>query len=200
MSIIRKKQGQLEYLVAEGISVPHCFTTRRGGVSKGYLDSLNIGLHRGDDPKNVEENFRILADALGIQPEDFVLTKQIHSDIVVKVGEEEIKFEKLPSNLSIANFGQSGVVVSESKEAMNTEVEGMLRNSKQVIESIPYHEKVVASCDVMLRELNPSFKKEKEQEEKIGLLEQKMNGMEGTLTDIREMLSLALNKSKKNEV
>lgn len=88
MSIIRKKQGQLEYLVAEGISVPHCFTTRRGGVSKGYLDSLNIGLHRGDDPKNVEENFRILADALGIQTEDFVLTKQIHSDIVVKVGRE----------------------------------------------------------------------------------------------------------------
>jgi hypothetical protein len=83
---------------------------------------------------------------------------------------------------------------------MNTEVEGMLRNSKQVIESIPYHERVVASCDEMLRELNPSFKKEKEQEEKIGLLEQKMNGMEGTLTDIREMLSLALNKSKKNEV
>lgn len=86
MSVISKKQGQLEYLTAEGISVPHCFTTRRGGVSEGYLSSLNIGLHRGDDPKNVEENFRILADALGIQPEDFVLTKQIHSDIVVKVG------------------------------------------------------------------------------------------------------------------
>lgn len=121
-------------------------------------------------------------------------------DVVVKVGEEEIKFEKLPSNLSIANFGQSGVVVSESKEAMNSEVEGMLRNSRQIIDSVPYHEKVIASCDVMLRELNPSFKKEKEQEEKIGLLEQKMNGMEGTLTDIREMLSLALNKSKKNEL
>ena len=86
MSVITKKQGQLEYLVAEGITVPHCFTTRLGGVSEGYLSSLNIGLHRGDDPKNVEENFRILADALGIIPEDFVLTKQIHSDIVVKVG------------------------------------------------------------------------------------------------------------------
>ena len=116
-------------------------------------------------------------------------------DIVVKVGEEEIKFEKLPSNLSIANFGATGVVVSESKEAMNTEVEGM-----QIIDSVPYHEKVVASCDVMLRELNPSFKKEKEQEEKIGLLEQKMNGMEGTLSDIKDMLSLALNKTKKTEL
>ena len=118
-------------------------------------------------------------------------------DVVVKVGEEEIKFEKLPSNLSIANFGANGVVVSESKEAMNSEVEGMLRNSRQIIDSVPYHEKVISSCDVMLRELNPSFKKEKEQEEKIGLLEQKMNGMEGTLTEIRDMLGLALNKSKK---
>ena len=69
--------------------MPHCFTTRLGGVSKGYLSSLNIGLHRGDDPENVEENFRILADALGIVPEDFVLTKQIHSDIVVKVGRND---------------------------------------------------------------------------------------------------------------
>ena len=86
MSVITKKVGQLEYLAAEGIAVPHCFTTRLGGVSKGHLSSLNIGLHRGDDPENVEENFRILADALGIVPEDFVLTKQIHSDIVVKVG------------------------------------------------------------------------------------------------------------------
>ena len=31
--IIRKKENTLEYLAAEGISVPHCFTTRLGGVS-----------------------------------------------------------------------------------------------------------------------------------------------------------------------
>ena len=89
MSVVTKKVGQLEDLVAEGISVPHCFTTRLGGVSKGYLDSLNIGMHRGDDPKNVEANFRILADMLGVTNEDFVLTRQIHSDIVVKVGRKD---------------------------------------------------------------------------------------------------------------
>ena len=33
-------KGSLEYLAAEGISVPHAFTTRMGGVSEGYLDSL----------------------------------------------------------------------------------------------------------------------------------------------------------------
>ena len=89
MSIISQKIGRLEYLTAEGISVPHCFTTRLGGVSSGYLDSLNIGLSRGDDPKNVEENFRILGDALGFDPEKLVLTRQTHSDIVRKVGRDD---------------------------------------------------------------------------------------------------------------
>lgn len=117
-------------------------------------------------------------------------------DVVVRIGDEEVKFEKLPSSMSIANSGQSGIVVSDSKEAMNAEVEAMLRNSKQIIESIPYHERVISACDGILRELNPSFKKEKEQEEKIGLLEQKMEGMEGTLSDIREMLNNALNTKK----
>ena len=66
--------------------MPHCFTTRLGGVSTGYLASLNLGHNRGDDPQNVEKNFGILADLLGVTNDDFVLTRQIHSDIVVKVG------------------------------------------------------------------------------------------------------------------
>ena len=68
--------------MAEGISVPHCFTTRLGGVSEGYLASMNIGVHRGDDPEKVKRNYEILAELLGIGMEDFVVTKQTHSDIV----------------------------------------------------------------------------------------------------------------------
>ena len=116
-------------------------------------------------------------------------------DVIIKVKDDELKFEKLPSNLSIANF-QNGVVVAESKEAMNTEVENMLRNSKSILESIPYHEKVILTCDEMLRELNPQFAKEKEQEEKIAKLEQKMGGMGNTLIDIHKMLNNALGKKK----
>lgn len=85
--VITKKLGRLEYLTAEGIAVPHCFTTRLGGVSRGYLSSLNIGTSRGDDPANVLENYRILGTALGFQPENLVLSRQIHSDIVRLVDE-----------------------------------------------------------------------------------------------------------------
>lgn len=82
MAINTVKLGALEYLTADSISVPHCFTTRLGGVSKGHLASLNLGAHRGDDPANVAANFRILADALGFDVNKLVLTRQIHSDIV----------------------------------------------------------------------------------------------------------------------
>ena len=116
-------------------------------------------------------------------------------DVKVKIGEEVLDFKQLPSNLSIANFGQNGVVVSENKDAMSAEVESMLRTSRGIIESIPYHEKVIQSCDVMLRELNPQFAKEKAQEEKIGMLEEKMVGIEGTLNDMMGMLSKALGKN-----
>ena len=49
MSVITKKLGQLEYLTAEGFSVPHCFTTRLGGVSTGIFESLDLAYREGVD-------------------------------------------------------------------------------------------------------------------------------------------------------
>ena len=89
MSIQTIKHGNLEYLVAEGITVPHCFTTRYGGVSSGSQESLNLAVGRGDSEGNVEANLRILAKALGYDPEKYVLTRQTHSDIVRMVTEED---------------------------------------------------------------------------------------------------------------
>ena len=89
MSVTTKRVGKLEYLVAEGITVPHCFTTRLGGVSKGIFESLNIGYNRGDSPENVRANYQILGDALGFSLEDLVLTRQIHTDIVRIATREE---------------------------------------------------------------------------------------------------------------
>lgn len=89
MAITPVKIGKLEYLTADGISAPHCFTTRLGGISEGFLASMNIGTHRGDSSENVAENYRILGNALGFTPEDLVLTQQIHSDIVRTVGRSD---------------------------------------------------------------------------------------------------------------
>lgn len=86
--VITQKKGNLEYLTAEGISAPHCFTTRLGGVSEGYLRSLNLGMSRGDNPENVRKNYAILGEALGFDPQKAVLSRQVHSNIVLPVREQ----------------------------------------------------------------------------------------------------------------
>lgn len=89
MSIITKQFGQLEILTAEGITAPHCFTTRLGGVSTGQFASLNIGLHKGEKAENVEKNLQILADAICFDPKKLILTRQVHSDIIRAVTAED---------------------------------------------------------------------------------------------------------------
>lgn len=91
MPIETIRRGTLEYLADTRIPVPHAFTTRLGGVSTGSLSSLNLGIHRGDSRENVMENYRILADALGFSTENLVLTHQIHTDIIRKVGQQDCR-------------------------------------------------------------------------------------------------------------
>ena len=77
-----EKIGTMEYLTADGIGAPHCFTTRLGGVSEGIFASLNLRYNGGDTPENVEKNYALLADALGFSVKNLVVTRQTHSDIV----------------------------------------------------------------------------------------------------------------------
>jgi len=63
----------------------HFVTTRRGGVSSGAWESFNLGFNSGDDHQNVENNRKILADAVGVNLDCLIFQKQIHSDIVTVV-------------------------------------------------------------------------------------------------------------------
>lgn len=91
MSIQTQKIGQLEYLTAEGITAPHCFTTRFGGVSTGALASMNIAIKLDETDEHVRQNFEILGGVLGFGIHDLVLTRQTHSDIVRVVGRDDCR-------------------------------------------------------------------------------------------------------------
>lgn len=87
MSFYVNHEQDLEYLTSDVLEgCAHCFSTRYGGVSEGQLASLNLGIHRGDKPENVWENYRRLGAAVGFTPEQTVFTRQVHSDIVERVG------------------------------------------------------------------------------------------------------------------
>ena len=69
--------------------VVHGFSTRIGGVSKGYLGSMNLSFHRGDDPDAVMENHRRFADAVGYDYRKLVFSDQVHKTDIYKVTEKD---------------------------------------------------------------------------------------------------------------
>ena len=70
-------------------SIRHGFSTRTGGVSPAPWDSLNLGVGRGDDLANVQENFRRLCGVLGLSHQRAVLSKQVHEDNIRLVTEAD---------------------------------------------------------------------------------------------------------------
>lgn len=80
----------LDYpLLDETGIVRHGFSTRLGGVSGGVCSTMNLSFARGDDEEAVKENFRRMAKAIGVSPEDIVFSAQTHTTNVREVKEED---------------------------------------------------------------------------------------------------------------
>lgn len=72
----------------QAVGVPHAFSTRIGGVSRGAFAGLNLGPHNvtdqpQDDPANRQENERRLMRAIGQEKRQLAKVKQIHGDRIV---------------------------------------------------------------------------------------------------------------------
>ncbi len=88
-SMCRVQSGPFVYYTCRRLPVRHAFTTKFGGVSTGHCAELNLGFSRGDEPKNVRENYRRLAEELGVPAGRMTLTRQIHDTQISVVTENE---------------------------------------------------------------------------------------------------------------
>ncbi|MBC8136906.1 MAG: peptidoglycan editing factor PgeF [Fibrella sp.] len=66
-------------------SFVHGFTRRNGGASEPPFDSLNLGLHVGDEPEAVRENRARVAEMLGFDLDRMVCAEQVHGGSVAVV-------------------------------------------------------------------------------------------------------------------
>lgn len=57
--------------------IKHGFSTRLGGLSSGYLSSMNLDFTR-DDQITVLENFKIICHSMGLNYRDLVFSHQVH--------------------------------------------------------------------------------------------------------------------------
>jgi polyphenol oxidase len=79
-----RQRGDLKVLAwpaLDGLGVDALVTTRHGGASPGDYATLNLSFSVGDQPRNVLENRRRVAAALGTGLGDFVFATQVHGTV-----------------------------------------------------------------------------------------------------------------------
>ena len=113
-------------------------------------------------------------------------------DINVKVNNQNMDFKNVPSSQSVANYNNA--IIAETKELMSNEVDNMLQSSRSIVDSVTYHNNIITSCENILKELNPRFAKEKERDEDINNLKDKMGGIESKMDKILSLLQKDGNK------
>jgi polyphenol oxidase len=90
------------YSIFEQFGLLTFSTAREGGVSCGAWQSLNFGLHCGDNSDDVLENRRRLREIFELVPEQLVMAQQTHS-----------------KNVHIATFNDSGKGVTNQEDAIS---------------------------------------------------------------------------------
>lgn len=118
--MIKNVKGNLIYFTFESFQktgiVKHCFSTRKGGVSTGVYDSMNLQF-RNDKKENVIKNYKIICDAIGIDYQNIVFSSQVHEDKIYDVKEQD-RGKGLLKESDIKNF--DGLITNKKNIALTT--------------------------------------------------------------------------------
>ncbi|MDI2090863.1 peptidoglycan editing factor PgeF [Commensalibacter oyaizuii] len=80
--------------------VRHGFFTRLGGVSEGGYASLNCGLKTEDNPAHIQKNRHIVADIMGVDPQNLWGGMQIHSTKIEYVTKENCAADEVDGGVT----------------------------------------------------------------------------------------------------
>lgn len=109
-------------------------------------------------------------------------------DLKVKVDENIQEFNNLPSINSITTYNNGKVIISETKQGIQNEVETILQNSKQILDNIDVYKQNISECEQILKKLNPQFAKDKERDDRLTNLEDRFGSVESKLDKIFELV------------
>lgn len=120
-------------------------------------------------------------------PQVFGQPQEMVVDIVVKINNQDVTYQKLPANLDIADFGNNGLVVADNKIAMNAEIMSLKQKSVDALNNVNYHNQVIVACDKILSDLNPEFAEKQQQQAEINELKAQVHDLTKGMSDLMQM-------------
>ena len=129
-----------------------------------------------------------IGEVVGVSQPKINFNGQSTVDLRVNVDNTTQEFSNLLSINSINTYNGGKVIISETKQGIQNEVESILENSKKIIDNIDIYKQNVLDCEEILKQLNPQFAKDKERDDRLFNLESRFDGVESKLDKIFNLI------------
>lgn len=110
-------------------------------------------------------------------------------DLRVKVDDQIQEFNNLPSINSTVTYNNGKLLISETKQGIQNEIETILFNSKNIVDNIDVYKQNIKDCENILKQINPQFAKDKERDDRLLNLETRFDGVESKLDKIFNIIN-----------
>ena len=137
--------------------------------------------HKGDNPR-LETGYVVnqpIPKPKYQMPNSFGQPQELVVDLVIKINDITVNMNAIPAQLDIADSYSNGenLVISDSREAMNSEILSLKQKSIDIINSVPYHKNLIVTYDKLLSDFNPEMAEKQAQQKEISELRAQMNEM-----------------------
>lgn len=111
-------------------------------------------------------------------------TNMMVVNLKVKVDGSNVDYNNVPANNTSVSYNNGNLIIAESKQTIQSEVEATLQHANYVVEHIEDYKNQITKCEEVLKELNPQFAKDKARDERIAGIENEVAGMKGDIAKI----------------
>ena len=130
----------------------------------------------------------LIGEVVGVTQPKYNYNNQATVDLRVKVEDSVQEFNNLPSINSMNTYNGGKLIISETKQGIQNEIEAILSNSRNIIENIETYKQNIIDCEDILKQINPQFAKDKERDDRLLNLESRFDGVESKLDKIFELI------------
>ena len=159
-------------------------------------------LHKGDNPR-LETGYVVnqpIPKPKYQMPHTFGQPQEMIVDLVIKLNDITVNMNAIPAQLDIADSYSNGenLVISDSREAMNSEILSLKQKSVDILNSVNYHKSLIASYEKLLSDFNPEMAEKQAQQQEISELRNQMNEMSKNMALLIEQLKSKGGKTNEN--
>ncbi len=153
-------------------------------------------LHKGDNPR-LETGYvanQPIPKPKYQMPHNFGQPQEMIVDLVIKLNDSSINLNSIPANLDIADSYSNGesIVISDSREAMNSEIISLKQKSVDLLNSMDYHKSLIVCYDKLLSDFNPEMAEKQAQQQEIA-------GLRNQIDELSKSMALLVKQLKNNK-